>query len=418
MKFIMLFTVICGLIVMPLYAQVKKSYKQGETVEVRVIPHVNRFKEDNHWVSILAASNGKVYFALTSHGGSAGLYEYEPLTDSVHHVAQMDDATRQYTPHLEPHSKIHAQIREDNNGNIWFGSDMGTHFYCQKWDVPDGYPGGHLFIYNPDRKCLKDLGVPFPRGSIRVLEMDRERGKLYIVTFPDGRFYTYDMNTGKSSFKGRVNNNDAVARAMVIDEEGNIYGSYNPYGIFKYSPEQDRLTDLPVTIPHLPPWCDKGHYRREHVWRKACWHPDEKVFYGLDEGSAILFRFDPANNEMEDLGRLSISELYDARFVPSTSYAFCWHPGLEKFIYAAPRSSWGNGYNARHLVTFDTETGIKTDHGPMHDPKNNAFPIYTEGMSVGPDGTIYLCGMVSVPGSDPEEEDVAGLVIINPSVIK
>ena len=299
-------------------AQVEKAYRDGEFVKVRVIPYINQFQEDNHWTSMLAAGNGKIYFGLVCHGCSAGFYEYDPEKDRVNHIASMDDATGQHTPFLEPHSKIHSQLQEDKEGNIWFGSDMGAHFYGQKWDVPDGYPGGHMFCFNPTSRELKNLGVPFPRASIRVLEMDREREMLYIVTFPDGRFYSYDMKTRETCFKGRVNNNDAIARAMTIDGKGNIYGSFNPYGIFKYSPEKDLLEDLPVTLPHLEPACDKGHYRRENVWRKAVWHPEEKVFYGLEEGSSNLFRFDPETNEVNDLGQLTVHEMYGERIVPST----------------------------------------------------------------------------------------------------
>ena len=145
---------------------------------------------------------------------------------------------------------------------------------------------------------------------------------------------------------------------------------------------------------------------------------EEKVFYGLEEGSSNLFRFDPETNEVNGLGQLTVHERYGERIVASTSYTFVWHAGLEKFLFTAPMYRYPNRYQPRHLISFDPKTKIKKDHGPMKDPYNEAVPFYTEGMVIAQEGTIYLCGLVKVSDTDPGERDVLGLVVIDPETIK
>ena len=45
----------------------------------------------------------------------------------------------------------------------------------------------------------------------------------------------------------------------------------------------------------------------------------------------------------------------------------------------------------------------------MKDPDNQAIPYYTEGMVIGGDGTIYLCGKVTLPGVNPREKDILAI---------
>jgi hypothetical protein len=204
---------------------------------------------------------------------------------------------------------------------------------------------------------------------------------------------------------------------LVLDDEGNVYGTFNPYRIFKYDPAADRLSDLPVIIPHREgPWCDKGHYHRETVWRDVTWHPEEKAIYGIEMGSSTLFRFDPRTNDIEDLGQLVLPWLVGERIVPETSHSLIWHEGLERIIYSAPHPDQHTDPKPRHLLTYDPKTGEKVDHGPMLDPETGAFPYYTEGVTVANDGTIYFGGNVKLPGvaAGPYRR-TCGLVILKPS---
>ncbi|MCX7063043.1 MAG: hypothetical protein NT024_00400, partial [Proteobacteria bacterium] len=208
-------------------------FAQGK-VPVKVMTFPGGHDDDGFWTAICAARDGRVYVGLCGHGGSARMYVYEPATKEIRHLASMQDAVHETHLGREPQGKLHSQIQEDPQGKIWWGTDMANHSYLNQWDSPLAYPGGHMMRYDPKTDHIDDLGIPFPGTGIRHLAMDASRNRIYAVTFPTGDFHVYDMLTGRSTFKGRVNNCDSIARVMVIDDKGNVYGSFAPYRMFKY----------------------------------------------------------------------------------------------------------------------------------------------------------------------------------------
>jgi hypothetical protein len=344
------------------------------------------------------------------------MYVYEPATREIRQVAMMQHAVHEETMGREPQGKLHSQVLEDPEGNIWFGTDMANHSYFAMWDDPRAYPGGHMMLYNPKTDLLRDLGILAPGAGIRHIIMDPERRRIYAVTFPRGEFYVYDMTTQRSFLKGRVNNWDSIARVMVKDDRGNIYGSFAPYRIFKYDIEKEQLVDLPVTIPHMEgPWCDRGHGHRENIWRNAAWDPVSKVIWGMEMGSATLFRFDPGNNSIEGLGQLVAAEFEGQRIVPYTSHGFALHPN-RKIYYTAPLATYNS---PMPLLEYDTKTKRERNLGGLVD-KNGWMPIGIEGASIGPDGSMYFAGWVKpvgVKSKGKREGAVLGLVILKASDI-
>jgi hypothetical protein len=383
----------------------------GAQVPVTILRFPGGWQDDGFWTAIKAASDGRVYVGLCGHGGSARMYVYEPATKEIRHLAMMQAAVHEERAGREPQGKLHSQIVEDPDGNIWFGTDMASHSYLGMWDDPRAYPGGHMMLYHPKTDLLQDLGILAPGAGIRHIVMDSQRRRIYAVTFPRGEFYVYDMNTRRPTFKGRVNNVDSIARVMVKDDQGNVYGSFAPYRIFKYDIEKERLVDLPVTIPHKEgPWCDRGHFHRENIWRNAVWDPAERVIWGMEMGSATFFRFDPARNSIEALGQLVSPEFEGERIVPYTSHGFALHPN-RKIYYTAPLAEYSQ---PTPLVEFDTRTRQKRVLGGMAD-KSGWIPAGIEGCSIGPDGSIYFAGWVkpaSLKSASKREGSVLGLVIL------
>jgi hypothetical protein len=374
-------------------------------------------EEDGFWTSILAASDGRVYVGLCGHGGSARMYVYEPKMQEIRHLASMQQAAHEEHQGREPQGKLHSQILEDAQGRVWWGSDMANHTYFAMWDDPRSYPGGHMFRYDPKKDLLADLGIPFPGAGIRHIAMDQARQRIYAVTFPRGEFWVYDMQSLTARFQGRVNNWDSIARVMVLDDKGNVYGSFAPYRIFKYDISSERLVDLPVTIPHIEgPWCDRGHGHRENIWRNAVWDSKDQAVYALETGSATLFRFHPSTNAIKDLGQLVVSEFKGSRIVPYSSHGFALHPN-RKLYYTAPLSRFDSPV---HLLSYDTASGNLVDLGEMADSRG-FHPVDLQGASVGPDRTIWFAGWVKPPGvrtGSRREGTVMGLVALKAADLK
>ncbi|MFC2076289.1 hypothetical protein ACFLT7_04320 [candidate division KSB1 bacterium] len=397
----------------PLYGQDK--------VPVTIYTFPGGHQEDGMWTALHAARDGRVYVGLCTHGGSGQFYAYEPQSDKIRHIAMTQEAVNQMTSGREAHGKLHSQFMETANGDVWFGTDMSYHSYFARWDGPEAYPGGHLLIYDPKTDLLKSLGAPFPGQAVRVIQMDEKRRMVYVVAFPTGKFYKYHMDSGRVEFKGRVDNWDSIARVMVMDDDGNVYGSFAPYRIFKYDVAADKLLDLPTIIPHLEgPWCDRGHGHRENMWRNAIWHPEEKVIYGLEMGSSTLFRFDPATNAITDLGQFTVEEFQGERIVPYTLHSFLLYDN-NKIYYAAPS---GKRDMPCQLLSYDIATGVKSNLGIL-EAADGSVPTNLQGASIAPDGTIYFAGWVRLTGSSPEAErsrkegrGIMGVVALKASDIK
>ena len=156
-----------------------------EVLPVKVLTYPGGFKEDGMWVALHAASDNQVYVGLCSHGGSGRLYVYQP-DRGLRHITMIQEAVNEMTSRREPQGKLHSQIIEDSDGTLWFGSDVSNHYYLARWDGPRSYPGGHMLTLDPVTHEVTDLGIPFPKEAIRNLLMDRERRRLYVVTFPWG----------------------------------------------------------------------------------------------------------------------------------------------------------------------------------------------------------------------------------------
>ncbi|MFB3905946.1 MAG: hypothetical protein ACE15E_21070 [Acidobacteriota bacterium] len=97
-----------------------------------------------------------------------------------------------------------------------------------------------------------DLGLIAPQSGVYGLTIDPVRMRLY-GTSEQGHFLIFDI-AGKTMLdKGRVNRHaPSAARTIVIDDEGNVYGTYCPNRIFKYDVDNDKLLDLSVQIPFDP----------------------------------------------------------------------------------------------------------------------------------------------------------------------
>jgi hypothetical protein len=92
-----------------------------------------------------------------------------------------------------------------------------------------------------------------------------------------------------------MNNWESICRTLGIDEAGNVYGSFGPGRIYKYSPVTDSITELKEQIPIRQKGISLGrdYGKSETAWRVVVWDHTNKLFYGLDESESALFSFDP-----------------------------------------------------------------------------------------------------------------------------
>jgi len=392
------------------------SFANARAADKKVILKSRSFpknlKEDGFWAAIHAAKNGKVYIGLnTEGGGAAQFYIYNPQTDKICHRADMSEFLGEKGKGICTHAKIHTKFCEDNQGRIYFATgNMGA---GPREVDPRTWRGGHWCCYDPSTDTLEDLGLVLPHYGVYGLTIDPVRMRLY-GTASNGHFVIFDIKTRTTIDKERMfYNARSVARTIVADNNGNVYGTYLPDRIFKYDVKSDKLLDMAIQIPSdidMFPRSNYSIYKR--YMRAGIWDDVNKKIYGVEGGTSYLFEYDPNIGEEGMVKKLvqlipnNETDLLRRAHYATLSFAL----GKDRKIYYMPIGAFAyndenKGINfylwagQAHLITYDLQTGQKQDLGRVLIEDGirvidflNKAP--SGGATTAPDGTIYFCGFV------------------------
>ncbi len=377
---------------------------QTVTVDYRTFPGLARM--DGNWSALLAGSDGKVYMGLAYHpyphwGGY--LVYYDPKTNTVHEVGNLNVLTGQQFLGVGPQAKIHTKFGEAKDGKIYFATEYGLDFDFAFYATPGWYPGGHWMVFDPKTGQVTDLGIAFPYQGIIAGRYDPVYNRFYGLTDPHGEFVYYDIAKHTEKNFGRFNNWDSLCRTLVADDRGDIYGSFGRGRIFKYDPRTDRVRELSVRLPIREKGISLGrdYTKAETAWRAAVWDEQTKKIYGVEESATTLFSFDPYAGEdgvVKRLGQLCIPSFRDARDVPYATLSLTLGNDRKLYYAAAGREfdyAGSRAVAASHLITYDLNNGEITDLGEMRLPDGSPV-IGTNSATTGAHGTIYFGGAIEV----------------------
>jgi hypothetical protein len=381
------------------------------------------------WDGLYAATNGEVYTGLITENVSANFYVYSPSTDKNEHLYDIAEFLGERGKGIRTSGKIHNKPVEDDQGNIYFvplnnGSGPRSIDYTS-------WIGGHWLKYNPKTRELKNLGLVDQGLGCYPLAIDTKREYLFGIGFT-GYLYRFDINRQITKNFGRVANWD-ICRDIFCDDKGNVYGCFPVGRIWKYDAQTEKVIDLSIQIPHnpetFPTQLVKPMIDRSYDWRAVEWDPTEKVAYGVTCGSgSLLFRFDPHKGEEGTITPLV--KMCDGKFldpgrqdIPYSTLAFAVDSKNQKVYYAPSAREYTLDKYAetfefieetttekksedefltqrQHLIMYDIKTGKRIDLGILQTKEGNKV-FGCEAASVGPDGTLYICGQVEV--NDPEK---------------
>lgn len=400
------------------------SILQGQNrtcrVESRALPEQEKW--DSMFTALCAASDGRVYIGLDYHGAGANVAVYDPVSDSMKLLGDMQELSGEKNLGREPQSKVHTQICEGRDGKIYFATHLSAWFNFAKISEPEGLPGGHWVVYDPKTDRLTDLGIGLPRNGIITMTIDPHRERLYGLTYPMGHLIYYDIRSKVTVDMGVVQNWASVSRVLTTDDRGRVYGFYNDGRIWRYDPERDRvsnlLTQMPLRTPGIPIF--RSFYETEHGMMGVARSKDGRKWYGLETESSYLFEYDPYQGEEGKttlLTQMTPDRYLGKRNVPYAMLAFC-KDADDVFYHAAntqlgdePQGSyWGEGYGAA-MVTYDLKAGKREDRGVIV-AENNRLVMTPTAATCGPDGTVYFMAFVNEQGVGPQKsENVADLVL-------
>jgi len=378
-------------------------------------------KEAQMFSALAAARDGRVYLGLCTHAGSSQFYQYDPRADRMRHIADLAEFLGQTGKGIRTAGKIHTRFVEDREGRIYFGT------MCEDSGPPNidpySWEGPHWLRYDPKSGKLENLGLINRRWGIYGLAIDQRRNHLFASAW-DGHLYRYDISNGVTRDLGRVDNWDDL-RHIAADEDGNVYGCYPKARLWKYDPATELVYDLSVQIPYdplvYPRRLSNPMLDRKAIWRVVEWDPVDRVIYGIDGGSSILFKYDPKDGpegKVTTLARLCAERFYNSnrKDIPYSTLAFT--VGRDRKIYYAP-AGLDFDYEARleaarlaqtrsgvqtppysELIVWDLKSGRRENLGVLR-TTDGRHVFGCGGAAAGPDGTVYLGA--AVEENDPQK---------------
>src|SRR5690606_37208420 len=151
--------------------------------------------------AISCASDGKVYYVLSSDQMDEGgkMYVYDPISDKTTFIADLTDVCGETGRQAVVQGKSHSRFYE-YEGKLHIATHVGYYQLIEGMDrlpvnLPADvkpYPGGHFLTYDLQTGTFEDLVTVSNGEGLVTMNMDVERGQLFGITWPTGRFIHYD----------------------------------------------------------------------------------------------------------------------------------------------------------------------------------------------------------------------------------
>ncbi len=379
MRTLVLLVLACAAI----FAQRTPDYDRSAVSQVRIdlrdlgYPPADVIPPDESAMRSLAvAPNGAIYGATS--GRRSHLFVLYPQHGYVQPLGYLKGVTT-----------VHRSLVVAANGDVYIGSSIGVDDNSQGYS---NYGGGHLLRYTPgandeekpirvDAECpVQDLGIPVAGDGIYTLTIDRERGTIFGLTYPTGRFFRYSIADGKFAAYGSVaehripgekfEKDRNIGRALALDAEGRVYGSGGDGRLFRFRLDTQKIEWLALTAPTV---AGREPYNRIDCWAEG----SREILYG-GTSDGYLFRVDTKSLTLENLGK------------PLNQYR------IRGLAFARNGKLYGTGGNddeMARLFSYDSAHGVYQMLGMVdvnHRPYYSWQAYVIDALAMGTDGTLYL----------------------------
>lgn len=380
--------------------------------------------------AISAASDGKIYYVLSSDQYDIGghMYVYNPKDESIKFLGDLTEICGEKKLKAIAQGKSHVRFYE-RNGKLYFSTHVGYYQLIDGMDrlpetAPEGYnlyQGGHFLSYDLSTGKFKDLAI-VPKGEGMVsMTMDLQRGHLYGISWPNGHFIHYDVDQnilkdlGPISKKGEAGapgyDFRSLCRSLFVDPvNGTVYFSVAEGDIFSYNPLKGlikKLQNVDLRLDYFGKYDPTRPGSMSYNWRKIFWHPIEQVAYGVHGNSGYLFRFDPRQEKIEIVDRITSEPSKKSGMFDQFSYGYLGFqlgPDQQTIYYLTGGPVYENGKRLKgeeqiakgaakgienlHLITYNLTTKKYIDHGAIF-YENGERPTYVNSIAVDAKGDIY-----------------------------
>lgn len=377
---------------------------------------------DDNYNACFQASNGKIYYVLASGSVDTGaqMFAFNPATQSIEHVGDLTAAVGEKGLHAIPQGKGHS-IFVESDGKLYFATHVGyyqppTPSGLELMGIPPPgykpYPGGHFVSYDLATHKFEGLAKAPEGEGIISFAMDKQRRRLYGLTWPSGFFLRYDMRThqlknfgsvflgGEKGVPGKTFR--VICRSLVVNpDDGSVYYTTGDGDIVEYHYSTDSLAKVKgVSLKrdvfgYLDP-SEPGIMA--YNWRQAFWYQPEKVIYAVHGRSGYLFSFDPHTGKVDVVTRLVSDETLASGMFDRNKYGYLGFElgpdGHTIYYLTGARTDAPSGADEIHFVTYDIPSKRRIDWGVLQ-LADGTRPYAAQAMAVGHNGTIYAIAKVT-----------------------
>lgn len=365
-----------------LRAQRTTEYDKSVVTQIRMdlrdlgYPPIDVIPSDECAIRALALAPDGTLYGATS-GRKSHLFVLYPQHGYVQPLGVIPETTT-----------VHRSLAVASDGDVYIGGSIAVDNNGEGYAK---YAGGHLFQYkhrddqNTSIKIgrpleVTDLGIPIAGEGIYSLAIDRDSNTIYGLSYPNGHFFSYRIGQGRALDHGlvatvkipgeRFENEKAIGRAIILDEDGVVFTSGEAGHFFRFSPKAQKLERLELTIPGVP---GREVYNRVDAWAKG---PDGSLYGGSTDG--YLFRLDPKRLDVEGLGKpLNQYRIRGLAFAPNGK------------LYGVG----GDDDEMARLFSYDLDGGIYKILGMVdvnHRPYYAWQAYVVDSLIAGLDGTMYI----------------------------
>lgn len=357
--------------------------------------------DDSPIASLLTHSNGKIYGATS--GKQSYLFVYDYMTNKVFPLGKIPGA-----------SGVHNSMVEGDNGIIYIGTGLNelTEIRLSQ-DVPhgrrtienqlweditnryEGYEGGKVYAYDPskgdaqvylpeDTALLTELGV-VPGNSIYAMTINKQKDKLYGITYPHARFFEFDIKSGtlnehgqwltSMSYAGPERSWRSVPRSLICLPDGKVLSS-GDQGLFEYfDPKDNKFHTTSMRIPGEY-WITQK-YEGYPVVEQLEMYTDGTIYGSSSDG--YIFQIQPENEKLVVIGKPMVERRVRALTI-----------GNDEKLYMI----CGEKTNICRMFTYDLsgQNGFE-DYGVLgvdRSPYYAKIGYQFDAMCTASDGTIFI----------------------------
>lgn len=386
--------------------------------------------------ALTTASDGKIYYVLSSDQIHVGgkMYLFDPETDQTEYLGDLTEICSENDQNFIPQGKSHTRFYE-RNGKLYFSTHVGYYELIDGMDrlpvnPPAGYklyPGGHIISYDLKTKQFEDLAL-IPNGEGMVsMTMDSERGHIFGISWPRGNFIHYDVNSGELNNIGQISKNGeagepgddfrSLCRSLLVDPDtGTVYFSISEGDIFSFNPgdnQVQKLDDVNLRLDYFGKYDSTRPGSMGYNWRKVFWYKPDECAYAVHGNSGYLFKFNPKKLTVELVRRITSEPSEKSGMFDQFSYGYLGFqlgPDGKTIYYLTGGPIYINGKRAYgatevakgaakglenlHLITYNIESDIYQDHGPIFYP-NGDRPLYVNSIAIGKAGEVYALARIT-----------------------